>query len=285
VKPGLLSVVIPVRNEAAHLDEQLAALADQDYEGSWEVVVADNGSTDGTPERVQAWVTRLPLRLEDASVRAGTGAARNQGVAAAAGDALAFCDGDDVVVPGWLAAHAEALEGADLVAGAIVFFDDARGGESSTVPNRAPTLLGWLPYAQGANASVWRTAFDRVGGFPEHNPGAGAEDVEFSWLVQLADLRFAYQPAAIVQKRLRSGTRAQLRQAYRNGKCDVDLYTRYRDRGATRPDAMSLARTYLGLFARLPGLVSPAIRSRWASQTGRRAGRIVASARRRVFLP
>ena len=283
VKPELLSVVMPVRNEAAHLAEQLAALAAQDYEGSWELVIADNGSTDDTPERAQAWAGRLPLRVVDASARRGCGPAKNQGVAAAGGDALAFCDGDDVVAPGWLAAHADALEGADLVAGAIVFFGDERGVEDSPVPTRAPTLLGWLPYAQGANASVWREAFERVGGFPEHNPYA--EDVEFSWLVQLADLTFAYDPAAIVRKRTRSGTRAQLRQAYRYGKCDVDLYSRYRDRGATRPAPASLTRTYLGLVARLPGIASPGTRGRWAAQAGRRAGRIVASARRRAFLP
>jgi glycosyltransferase involved in cell wall biosynthesis len=283
VRPQLLSVVMAVRNEAAHLDEQLAALAAQEYEGAWEVVVADNGSTDDTRARAQAWTERLRLRIVDASARRGPGAARNDGVAAAAGDALAFCDGDDIVAPGWLAAHAHALDEADLVAGAIAFFDERRELGLPPVPTRAPTLLGWLPYAGGGNASVWRTAFEGVGGFPERNPCG--EDVEFSWLVQLAGLTFAYQPAAVVHRRTRSGTRAQLRQAYRYGKCDVDLYARYRDRGATRAAPASLTRTYLGLVARLPGLGSPEIRGRWATQAGRRAGRIVASARARVLLP
>jgi glycosyltransferase involved in cell wall biosynthesis len=284
VKPRLLSVVMAVRNEAAHLDDQLAALASQDYEGSWEVVVADNGSTDDTPERSRAWGTRLPLRVVDASSRRGTGAARNQGVAASEGDAIAFCDGDDVVSPRWLTTHANALERGNLVAGAIVFFDDRRV-ESPSVPTRPPTLLGWLPYAQGANTSVWRTTFDRVGGFPERYSSAGAEDVEFSWLVQLADLSFVYEPAAIVHKRMRSGMWSQLRQAYRNGKCDVDLYERYRAMGARRQGTASLTRTYLGLVARLPGLPARNVRARWTSQVGRRAGRIVASARAGVFLP
>jgi glycosyltransferase involved in cell wall biosynthesis len=274
---------MPVRNESDHLEEQLAALAAQTYPLPWEIVVADNGSTDDTREVARGWATRLPLRVVDASDQPGCGPAKNRGVSAARGDALAFCDGDDIVAPGWLMAHADALDGADLVAGAIVLFDDEREVEQAPVPLRPPQLLGWLPYAQGANSSVWRAAFDRVGGFPEENPYA--EDVEFSWLVQLAGLTFTYEPGALVRKRRRAGARAQLRQAYRYGKCDVDLYARYRDRGAGRADPTSLARTYLGLVARLPGLISPAIRARWASQTGRRAGRLVASLRRRVLLP
>ena len=46
-----LSVVMPAFNEAAHIADQLAALAAQEYLGDWEVLVADNGSTDDTPPR------------------------------------------------------------------------------------------------------------------------------------------------------------------------------------------------------------------------------------------
>jgi hypothetical protein len=183
----------------------------------------------------------------------------------------------------WLAAHAEALAGADLVGGAIVSFAGETGSSSGHVPTRAPTLLGWLPYAGGGNVSVWRRVFEPVGGFPERL--RYGEDVEFSWLAQLAGFGFAYQPGAVVHRRVRAGVSAQLRQAYRYGQCDVDLYSRYRDRGARRPSPGSATRTYLGIVARLPGLASPTIRRRWAAQAGRRAGHIVGSARKRVFLP
>jgi glycosyltransferase involved in cell wall biosynthesis len=66
-----ISVVMPVFNEAAHIESQLAALAMQEFSGEWEVLVADNGSTDGTPRVVQAWSDRLPLQLVDASARRG----------------------------------------------------------------------------------------------------------------------------------------------------------------------------------------------------------------------
>jgi glycosyltransferase involved in cell wall biosynthesis len=279
----MLTVVVPVHNEAVHIDEQLAALAAQTYTGEWELIVADNGSTDDTRARAEAWGDRLPLRVVDASARRGCGPAKNQGVAAATGDAFLFCDGDDVVAPGWLAAHAAALERAAIVAGAIVTFTDGAPITTKPVPTRAPTLLGWLPYAQGANSSVRREAYERAGGFNEANPYA--EDVELSWRVQLDGGTFAYAPDAVVHKRVPAGTRALLRQYYRYGTCDVDLYERYRTRGVTRPPAKDLARTYGGLVARLPGLANPEVRTRWASQAGRRAGRLVASARRRVLFP
>ncbi len=277
-----LSVVMPAFNEAAFIRGQLGALAGQAYTGEWELVVADNGSTDGTRDIVEEWSGRLPVRLVDAAARRGCGPARNLGIAAADGDAFLFCDADDLVAPGWLAAHAAALEHDALSAGAIVFF----AGEpdpGAVVPPRAPTLLGWLPYAQGANCGVRREAYAAVGGFNEAN--RYAEDVEFSWAVQLAGFSFAYTPAAIVHKRTRGTARDLFVQSYRYGTCDVDLYRRFRDRGASRASARDVTRTYLGLAGRLFRLGSPETRERWLRQLGRRSGRLVGSVRQRTFLP
>ena len=116
-----LTVVIPAYNEAPRIERQLGALATQRYDGPWEVVVGDNGSTDDTRARAEAWRDRLPVRVVDASHRRGAAAARNQAVAHAAGDGLLFCDADDAVADGWLEAHAAALGNGDLVAGAIAY--------------------------------------------------------------------------------------------------------------------------------------------------------------------
>ncbi|HEY4573152.1 MAG TPA: glycosyltransferase family A protein, partial [Thermoanaerobaculia bacterium] len=100
-----LSVVIPCLNAAATLGVQLAALTRQSWPGGWEVIVADNGSTDGSREIVESYRGRLPgLALVDASDRRGQAHARNLGAAAATGDALLFCDADDEVAPGWMEA-------------------------------------------------------------------------------------------------------------------------------------------------------------------------------------
>ena len=112
---------MPVLDAAATLGAQLDALAGQDYEADWEVVIADNGSTDGSQEVAKKWAqTRPNVRLIDASSQGrGPNHARNAGANAATGDFLAFCDADDVVSASWLSALADAARGADVVAGRL----------------------------------------------------------------------------------------------------------------------------------------------------------------------
>ena len=116
---ALVSVVVPMRDERRFLLQQLEALAAQDYDGPWEMVVTDDGSRDGSPELAAQWMReRGTGRLVTSAGARGPGAARNAGVREAKGDLLAFCDADDVVSPGWLGALVEGAGAADLVAGA-----------------------------------------------------------------------------------------------------------------------------------------------------------------------
>ena len=116
--PALVTVIVPVRNGARTLPEQFEALAAQRYDGAWELIVADNGSTDTTLAVCASWTDRLPrLRVVDASERAGSSHARNVGASAANGELLAFCDADDVVDESWLQAIVESARDHDLVGG------------------------------------------------------------------------------------------------------------------------------------------------------------------------
>jgi len=60
-----VSVVMPVRNGMPHLAVQLDALARQTYQGRWEVIISDNGSTDDSADAVRAVADRVPLRVID----------------------------------------------------------------------------------------------------------------------------------------------------------------------------------------------------------------------------
>src|SRR5690606_34073255 len=112
------SVVIAAFNAERTLGEQLAALSRQAVRFPWEVLVCDNGSTDGTVAVVTEWQGRLPqLRLVDASARRGPGAARNAGAARALSPLLLFCDADDVVADDWLAPLHGALQREVFVTG------------------------------------------------------------------------------------------------------------------------------------------------------------------------
>ena len=96
-----LSIIIPCRNAARTIEETLQALADQKWPAAWEVIVADNGSTDNLARVVAKYTLRIPhLRLVDASARRGASYARNIGVNAATGEYILFCDADDVPAAG-----------------------------------------------------------------------------------------------------------------------------------------------------------------------------------------
>ena len=101
------SVVIPTYNRLEVLSEVLQALEFQQEPPSFEVVVVDDGSTDGTGDWLRSRTFRdaAAVLVQD---NHGPAAARNTGVAAASGRWVAFLGDDTVPSPGWLAAHREA---------------------------------------------------------------------------------------------------------------------------------------------------------------------------------
>ncbi|WP_018866625.1 MULTISPECIES: glycosyltransferase [unclassified Thioalkalivibrio] len=97
----LVSVIMPAYNTAAYIAESVDSVLDQDYP-SVELIVVDDGSTDGTIEVLRAYGDRLTLLTQQ---NQGAAVARNAGIAAASGDYIAFIDSDDVWLPGKLAAQ------------------------------------------------------------------------------------------------------------------------------------------------------------------------------------
>jgi glycosyltransferase involved in cell wall biosynthesis len=278
----VISVVVPVRDGMPYLEEQLRALAAQKCDEEWEVVVADNGSTDGSLGFARDWASMHPnVIVVDASGLAGASAARNAGVEVASGEFLAFCDADDVVLAGWLNACVDALRGADLAAGRFDFWS------LNTIPPAPPVRaatrqLGFLPAGLGANLAVRRGPFEEVGGFDEQFvPG---EDIDLCWRMQLHGFTFAEAPGAVVSKRARSDARGVFEQAYAYGQCGPLLHKRYRKAGARR-DLRGALKAWLWLVVSLPRIAQPTRRIEWARGAGTRLGRLEASFRLRVFFP
>jgi glycosyltransferase involved in cell wall biosynthesis len=202
-----VSVIIPCRNCARHLGQQLEALAGQDYEGTWEVIVVDNASTDDSRQIAERYSDRLNLRIVDARGSSGASFARNVGAAAAAGRKLLFVDADDEVAPGYLSAMAAALDSSDFVTARVD--TSALNPEWSRFAHGPPwqvdgvlTLFGFLPAAPSC-IGVVRSLYRRVGGFPEKF--LRQEDAAFSWRVQLtgtpvqfvrdAEYRYRFRPS------------------------------------------------------------------------------------------
>jgi glycosyltransferase involved in cell wall biosynthesis len=283
-----VSVVIPVLNGAATLAQQLQALAAQTYDRPWEVVVADNGSTDGTAAAVRAWSGRLPrLRLVDAGGRTSTNHARNVGAAAAEGELLAFCDADDVATQGWLEAMVAGLGSYDLVGGRL---DDAtlndpviRGWRRRPDPAKLPSALRFLPYATSANIGMRAEVLRALGGWDESFIRGGTE-VELCWRAQLAGYRLGYAPAAVMQYRYRRTRRAVAYQHYRFGRGEAQLYRLFRDHGVPRPSVYRACRAWGWTVMHLPDVLrSPVHQGRWLRKAAFRFGRLHGSIRFRTI--
>ena len=109
-----VSVVIPTYNRRPILEKCLDAVERQRFEGGldqYEVVVVDDGSTDGTPAWLREEVGRFPhVRLVEQQ-HGGPAEGRNRGVDHAKGDVIVFIDSDLVVTESFLACHAKALHG------------------------------------------------------------------------------------------------------------------------------------------------------------------------------
>ena len=302
-RPRSVSVVVPAYNAAGTIAEQLEALAAQRYDGDWELVIVDNGSTDGTADLARRYRQRFEaFTLVDDGSRRGHSAPRNAGASAARGELLAYCDADDVVAPGWLQAMADAARHHDLIGGwldARPLNDDVTRSWHQPWPR--DRLRSWLlPYAVSANVAIWADVLRELGGWSSDYEDGG-EDVELSWRAQLAGYRLGFAPDAVVRYRYRSGLRETARQAYGIG---VNCERLLRDFGFLRDgddleqdnstlrqssDAdgsvmgRALGRT-IWLATRLPYLAgSRRLRGRWVSAAAEYAGRLSGAARYRVL--
>lgn len=123
-----VTVLMPVRDAVGTIDRALASLAAQTLE-TWEAVVVDDGSTDGTAARLQAWAARDPRVCVVPRPAEGIVAALNAGLGRARGTFVARLDADDEAFPDRLESQARFLAGAPavgLVGGLVEYGGDAR---------------------------------------------------------------------------------------------------------------------------------------------------------------
>lgn len=258
-------MIVPCRNEARTLPQQLDALAAQEWGGTWEVVVVDNASTDGTAD-VAAGHPGLQGRLR--VVRAvddrGVAYARRAGVEASTAGAVAFCDGDDVVSAGWVAAMGDALREHALVSGDVdlKLLNDPSTARSrgSRPPGAAPTY-GSIVFLRGNNGGMQRSTWDQLGGFdPDFH---GLEDIELSLRAAARGQRVHFEPRAVVHYRYRSDLQGLWRQGLFYGGSQPMLRRRSRELGLPPPPRSSGWRSWAWLALNLPRAPRRAVRPRW----------------------
>jgi len=169
------SVVIPVRDMARYLGEALESVLAQD-EPANEIVVVDDGSTDGSADVARRHAPRVKLIAEGRL--GGAFAARNRGLRETTGDAIVFLDADDRLLPRALARYRRALERDARVAvayGEVLMIDEegraVGGGKAPLLARRRPSgsvlpfVIRGNPIATPGAACIRRKNLDICGGF------------------------------------------------------------------------------------------------------------------------
>lgn len=282
--PVRLSVVLPVRNGEPYLRHQLRALASQQCSFPWEVIVVDNGSTDGSAETAKEFEGDLPNLQILSEPRRGKPYALNAGIAVARGELLVLVDADDEVGDGYLEAMGRALEKYELVSASI---DTKRlnpvWARAEIAPaDRLVLLLGFRIYVPGALIGIRSSACERIGGFATDL--SMGEDVDFTWRAQLLGITTGLAPDAILHFRRPPDAWGNFRRARRYGRAFVRMYVRYRDLGQPRRG--------LGEFVGyVRWMLTEALRGgdhwQWtfAWWAGHLEGRLEESLRQRVWFP
>jgi glycosyltransferase involved in cell wall biosynthesis len=156
----LVSVIIPVYNGAQFLADAVDSVRAQDYRPI-DILVVDDGSTDGTPEVAERLATHIRYIRQD---NAGPPAARNLGLRLARGTLIAFLDADDLWTENKLAIQIARLmqpPAADIVLGYTQLrslADDGHGRSACSAPALLLTLGGCITRA---------SSFERTGPFDE----------------------------------------------------------------------------------------------------------------------
>ena len=244
--------------------ESLRTQTEQDFE----IVIGDDGSTDGsTDDLAEADDDRVKV-VRAAPVNAY--AARNRALAVSRAPVLAFCDADCRLDSRWLERGLAALKTADLVAGRIRFDIPPNAriwsllDAETTKDHRRQVEVGT---AETANLFVRRDLIDRIGAFDVRQPGYG--DFEFVLRCVANGARLTYADDAVVTHPVRTSARSFLRNVWRMN----SSYAAFESRAGRLPEGLKL-REWVPLVqtvrARRRFRMSIGLDCRWLGESGYR---------------
>jgi len=191
-----ISIVIPTHNRKALLHRCLTAVTHQDYP-DYEVIVVDDGSTDGTEAMVRREFPQVRYIRQEPS--RGPGAARNRGIEAATGEVVAFTDDDCVPPKDWLSQLSKGFQQFPEVAAVGGIQEASKQVLYTRLLARYERFVTRRVYQVGDrpvvsrpapggtnNLAVRRLVLEQVGGFDERFPVAAGEDADLLYRIALA---------------------------------------------------------------------------------------------------
>jgi cellulose synthase/poly-beta-1,6-N-acetylglucosamine synthase-like glycosyltransferase len=227
-----VAVLLPTFNEEEFVDTCLGSLAVQDYDGGWEVVIADGGSTDATRDLAVAWRDRLRLTIVDNPRRL-----QSEGLwlasQATAAEILVRADAHTTYAPDYLRRSVELLAetGASAVGGPMLPDAPSRFGQAVARMMRSPLGIGPGAFHHAASrrevdtvylGAFSRRRFDALGGM-RTLPGGVAEDADFYWRMRRAGGTVIVDPTIRSTYRPRESWPALWRQFARYGRGKADM--------------------------------------------------------------
>jgi GT2 family glycosyltransferase len=227
-----VSVIVPTRQRMASLQRALDSLAAQQTEVAYEVVVAVDGSTDGTVEMLESFDGPPDLSWA-MSPKRGRAAACNAALAAARGEVLIVLDDDMQVVPDFVERHCRHHPAGSRVCvlGAVPVELDASSTRAAGYVKRKfdehlarlgdPGHLNLPRSFYTGNASLRAEVLREVGGFDESFGVYGNEDVELALRLRAAGVTLAYDPEAVARQEYGKDLRGLQRDTLEKGRTTV----------------------------------------------------------------
>jgi len=214
-----ISVIVVNWNRRALLEECLRSLAAQDTRASFEVIVVDNGSRDGSLQTIQAFAetASFPVRLIANPDNRGFCVANNQGIEAARGEYVALLNNDAEAEPGWLSALREPFDlspAVGMAASKILVWEDPRlidkvghliypdgqnrGRGSGEIDRGQYDRREEILWPDGCACMYRKRMLDEIGPF-DPDLFAYGDDAELGLRARIAGWRCYYAPQAVVR--------------------------------------------------------------------------------------
>ena len=257
-----VSVVVCAYNAERTMEKCLASLERLHYP-DYEVIVVNDGSTDGT----LAISERYPYCRIISQENRGLSVARNVGAEAASGEIVAYTDSDCVADPDWLNYLVGTMEAKGLVACGGPNFpppEDSLVPEAVAVSPGAPchVLLDdeIAEHIVGCNMAFRREVLLGIGGFDPVFRAAG-DDVDICWRLQDAGHAIGYSPSAFVWHFRRNTVQAYIGQQQGYGKAEALVFAKHPERFNAFGQAKWNGRIYGDLSAAMLLWQRPAIYS------------------------